>query len=234
MAKKKKQGSTPQKVQPPKKKSVSATTWIAGAVALVAVVTVFALANGGGKGAAVGAAAGAAGGASSPAGAVPADEAKYLGRLLPVGFTESSVAGASQYSAPVEMTDVTAAQDAKQISVSVADVVKDKIVYFEYKKADGSTMPMLAYVKPSGKLFVGVSFCPPCQGKRQSIQPDGTLRCAACGTKRDLETGVGISGACRLYPTDEVPAKVVGGKIVIDNAVLDGWTAQPLDRKIGA
>lgn len=232
MAKKKNKKSVPQKVQPPKKKGVSTTTWIAGAVALVAVVAVFALANSG-KGAAASAAGTATGGTSTAAG-VPADEAKYLGRLLSVGFTESSVAGASQYSAPVEMTDVTAAQDAKQISVSLADVVKDKIVYFEYKKADGSTIPMLAYVKPSGKLFVGVSFCPPCQGKRQSIQPDGTLRCSSCGTKRDLETGAGISGACRLYPTDEVPAKVVGGKIVIDSSALDSWTAQPLDRPTGA
>lgn len=233
MAKKKNKKSVPQRVQPPKKKSVSMTTWIVGAVALVAVVTVFTIANGGSKVGAAGATTVTTGSGSSTV-SVPADEAKYLGRLLPVGFTESSVGGASTYAAAVEMTDVTAAQDTKQISVSLADVVKDKIVYFEYKKADGSAIPMLAYVKPSGKLFVGVSLCPPCQGKRQSIQPDGTLRCSACGTKRDLESGVGISGACRLYPTDEVPAKVAGGKIVIDSSVLEGWTSQPLDRKTGA
>jgi len=232
MAKKKNKKSVPQRVQPTKKKGVSTTAWIVGAVALVAVVAVFALANSG-KGALVSAVGAATGGSPTSSG-VPADEAKYLGRLLPAGFVESSVAGASQYSAAVDMIDVTATQGAKQISVSVVDVVKDKIVYFEYKKPGGDTIPMLAYMKPSGKLFVGVSYCPPCQGKRQSIQPDGTLRCAACGTKRNLETGVGISGACQLYPTDEVPAKVVGGKIVIDNSVLDGWTEQPLDRKIGA
>lgn len=238
MAKKKKRNSTPQRVQPQKKKGMGPSAWIVGAVAIVAVVTVFALANGGAKGATGapvgGATPGIAGGVANTASAIPADEAKYLGRLLPAAFVEPSVAGASAYSASVKMTDVVATQDAKQISVSVADVVAGKIVYFEYQKAGAEPLPMVAYVKPSGKLFVGVSYCPPCKGKRQSIEADGTLRCEACGTKRDLETGVGISGACKLYPTDEVPATVKGSKIVVLNSVLDGWTSQPLDRPTGA
>ena len=45
--------------------------------------------------------------------------------------------------------------------------------------------------------------------------------------------GVGISGACKLYPLDELPAKVVGDKIVIEKSVLDGWTVQPVDRPVG-
>ncbi len=227
MAKKNTKKSVPAKAAPPaKKKAVGSRTWIAAIAAVALVMLVIVVGSGGSKGA------GAA--ATGQAGAVPAEEAKYIGRLLPANYTEPSVASAQTYSAGVTMTDVTAKQDAKQTTLSVADVVAGKVVYFEYQKAGADPISMLAYIKPSGKLFVGVSYCIPCKGKRQDIAPDGTLRCQNCGTKRDLETGVGVSGACRLYPLDEVPASVAGGKIVIENSVLDGWTAQPLDRPVGA
>jgi hypothetical protein len=84
-----------------------------------------------------------------------------------------------------------------------------------------------------GELFVGVSYCPPCEGEGQRIESDGTLTCEACGTKRNLETNEGISGACRLYPLDEVPSAVSGDLITLDTTVLETWIAQPLDRPIG-
>jgi nitrite reductase/ring-hydroxylating ferredoxin subunit len=229
---KKKQNSAPHKAQTPAKKGVGMGTWIAAAFAVIAVIAVIIIAGtgSGGGAATAGASTGAAGGAP----AVSADEAKYVGRLLPASYTEPSVGGATTYSSSVAMTNVTPSQGAKQTTIKVADLVADKIVYFEYKTAGGAAIPMLAYVKPSGKLFVGVSFCPPCKGKQQTIEADGTLRCASCGTKRDLETGAGVSGACRRYPIDEVPATLTGGNIVIQNSVLDGWTAQPLDRPVGA
>jgi hypothetical protein len=218
---------------PAKKKGAGATTWIAGAFALLAVVTVIVIVTtGGSKGAASAGIAGAT--PASAASSVPADEQKYIGRLLPASYTEPSVGSAAAYTATIQMTNVTPTQDKKQISISLSDLKSDKIVYFEYQKAGSPPIPMMAYIKPSGKLFVGVSLCPPCQSKRQRIDADGTLTCESCGTKRDLETGVGISGACRLYPADEVPATVVGGKIIVQNTVLDGWTAQPIDRPVGA
>lgn len=92
---------------------------------------------------------------------------------------------------------------------------------------------MIAYAKPSGKLFVGMSYCPPCKGKGQRIEADGILTCETCGTKRNLETQVGISGNCKLYPLDEVPSKIVGDKIVVEKGVVEQWTPQPLDRPVG-
>lgn len=232
---KKKKGSSSRQAPVPTKRGVPVTTWIVGVVAVAAVVAVIVLASGGSRNATPAGAAGAVAAAPAPAGgAVPADEQRYIGRLLPAGFTEPSVAAASAYSSTIKATDVTPTQDKKQLTLALSDVVSDKIVYFEYKKADGDPIAMVAYVKPSGKLFVGVGYCIPCKGTRQRIESDGTLTCEACGTKRDLETGVGISGACKLYPLDEVPAKVAGGKIVLQDSVLDTWTAQPLDRKVGA
>ncbi len=239
MAKKKTKSPVPHKAAPPaKEKSVGVGTWAAVAVAIVAVaIVVVVVGNGGPKGitgATATASPGATAASGATQGAVPPEEAKYIGRLLPAAYTEPSVAPAAPYGSTVAMFNATPAQGPKQTSVSLADVVANKIVYFEYKKAGSDPVPMVAYVKPSGKLFVGVSFCIPCKGKQQTLEADGILRCSACGTTRDAETGVGISGACRLYPLDELPAKVVGGKIVIDNAAMDQWTPQPTDRKVGA
>jgi nitrite reductase/ring-hydroxylating ferredoxin subunit len=112
-------------------------------------------------------------------------------------------------------------------------VSANKIVSFEYAKSDAEKIPMVAYIRPSGKLFVGVSYCVPCKGTGQDIGSDGTLTCQTCGTKRDLESGVGISGACKLYPLDELPVKVQGDRVVVDKPALDNWTVQPTDRQIG-
>ena len=233
MSKKKRTPPAATKRQPPAAKGVGPATWIAGAVALVAIVAVIMIGSNKGQVPAAAATAGSPAAAASSSGGVPPEEAKYIGRLLPASYTEPSVSDAVSYSSSLAMANVTAAQGAKQTSLAVSDVVANKIVFFEYQKADGKNVPMVAYVKPSGKLFVGVSFCIPCQGTAQTIEADGTLRCSACGTKRDLETGVGISGGCKLYPLDELPAKVAGGKIVIENSAIDGWTTQPLDRPSG-
>ncbi|PKQ28977.1 MAG: hypothetical protein CVT60_07730 [Actinobacteria bacterium HGW-Actinobacteria-10] len=120
-----------------------------------------------------------------------------------------------------------------QVSVPLADLTDAKLSILQYDRADGQQLPLIAYVKPSGTLFVGISFCPPCEGEWQTIQADGTLTCNSCGTKRDLETMAGISGSCKLYPLDELPATLVDGNVVIERAVLDSWTPQPLDRKVG-
>lgn len=242
MAKKKRAAGAqvhPPANKPVAKKGSSTKTWVAAVIAVAAIGVVIATAAGGGaknrtSGASTGATAGATAAASNPSGSVPADEQRYIGRLLPAKYAEPSVAGASTYSITQKMASVTPTQDAKTTTVSVKDVTADKIVSFEYKKAGSDPVPMIAYVKPSGKVFVGVSYCIPCRGTAQRIDADGTLTCESCGTKRDLETGVGLSGACKLYPLDELPVTVTGGKIVLQNSVIDSWTAQPLDRPVGA
>ncbi len=161
------------------------------------------------------------------------EERKYIGRYLPEGYEEAKLIEKAEYASPVGMTKIAAAATPKGISVSVGDVISNRNVYFEYRKQSGEVMPLIAYIKPSGKLFVGVSYCPPCRGTSQRIEPDGTLTCGTCGTKRDLETEAGISGACKLYPLDEMPVKVVGDRIEIDRSDLDKYTPQPIDRPVG-
>lgn len=213
--------------KPAPKQANSSLLWI-GLMLIAVLVGGIAWANNAkSKNAVSGADAGSSGSATGAA----ADEAKYIGRLLPAGYQEAAVKPVS-YSGVTDMTDVKATSDPAGLSISAADLQTDKIVYFEYKRADGA-IPMIAYVKPSGQIFVGVSYCLPCKSTKQYVDADGTLTCKSCGTKRDLTSGVGISGSCKLYPLDEVPAKITGGKLVIDKGTLDKWTPQPMDRKVG-
>ena len=199
------------------KAAPSKKVWIVVAIAVVAVI-------------------GLAYGILGPKGAasIPADEARYIGRYLPAGYQEQSVSSPIVYSSTIKMTDASATQGKTSTSISLSSVTTSKIVYFEYKPASGTAIPMIAYVKPSGKLFVGVGYCIPCKGTRQRIDADGTLTCEACGTKRNLETIAGLSGTCRLYPLDEIPATASGGQITLQNSALDSWTPQPSDRPTGA
>lgn len=162
-----------------------------------------------------------------------AEEQPYIGRLLPAGYAAPQVSEATTYDSTVEMTELALTSSESSLTVPVAEVTSSKLSLFQYTLPSGEELPLIAYVKPSGALFVGVSFCPPCQGEWQTIQPDGTLTCNSCGTKRDLETMAGISGSCKLYPLDEVPVSTVGEDLVIDRAVLDSWSPQPLDRAVG-
>lgn len=161
-------------------------------------------------------------------------EAKYIGRYLPKNYEPAQLTESIKYDKRIDMANISPEVKNGNILINAGDVIKNRIVYFEYTRAsDGQVIPMMAYIKPSGKLFTGVSFCPPCQEKRQYFDVDGLLTCGACATKRDAESQVGISGACKLYPFDEITHKLVGDKIQIAEAGLAKWTPQPLDRPVG-
>lgn len=226
-----KSGAKPVSATAPKASASRKPLWIAAGIVAVVLIGLFIATNSGAKQSGGSASTASSSGAST-AGASP-EEAKYIGRLLPTGYQEPKVADIAVYTGATEMTVLKAALTDTQVTIPTAKLVESKIVYFEYAKPGGKPIPMIAYVKPSGKAFVGVSYCPPCEGQRQRVDADLTLTCSSCGTKRNLETGVGISGACKRYPLDELPAKIVGGNIVVDRTALDSWTPQPKDRQVG-
>jgi hypothetical protein len=158
-------------------------------------------------------------------------EAKYIGRYLPKGYEAAKLIEPVKYEKRIDPVDIVPVVKDGQIQIAVGDIIKNRIVYFEYTRlSDKRVVPMMAYIRPSGKLFTGVSLCPPCQAKRQYIDKDGLLTCTACGTKRDPETQIGISGACKLYPLDELPHKLLGDKISNAEDSLDAWKDQLIDR----
>lgn len=163
------------------------------------------------------------------------EEKKYWGRYLPKGYSEPKLTEGINYGeiSRIRMARIDASAMENSVSIAVGDAIKNRIVYFEYRKPGADPVSLLAYVKPSGRLFVGASYCPPCQSRYQRIEGDSTLTCEVCGTKRDLEGMIGINGACKLYPIDEFPAKVVGDRIYVDKEAIDRYSPQPIDRPVG-
>lgn len=161
------------------------------------------------------------------------DEAKYIGRYLPAGYVEPVVPGGGPVTADIPMAAIQVEQTDDGLTVPLSEVTSKRNVGFTYTKDDGTEVALIAYVKPSGKLLVAVSYCVPCKATSHTMSADGTMTCGSCGTKRDIETSIGISGACKLYPMDELPVVVDGDTIAIEKSVLENWTEQPLDRQVG-
>ena len=162
-------------------------------------------------------------------------EAKYIGRYLPADFKPVKLTEPVVYDRQIDMVPVTPEVKDGKVIIKAGDVISSRIVYFEYSRPkDSQTISLMAYIKPSGELFTGVSYCPPCGAKYHHFEADGTLTCNSCATKRDPETEAGISGACKLYPADAIAHKLVGENIELAEADLVDWEAQPLDRPVGA
>jgi len=162
------------------------------------------------------------------------EEAKYIGRYLPADYEPVTLTEPIKYDRRYDMARVIPDVKDGKVVIKAGDVISNRIVYFEYlRPTDNQVISMMAYIKPSGKLFVGVSYCPPCKGKYHHLEVDGTLTCNSCNTKRDPETEAGISGPCKLYPADEIAHKLVGDEIQLTEADLANWVEQPLDRPVG-
>ncbi|HHY94886.1 MAG TPA: DUF2318 domain-containing protein [Firmicutes bacterium] len=117
-----------------------------------------------------------------------------------------------------------------KVYVDLSTIKEKAIVRFEIPNQpvtlpNGSTfdsLPITAYVAPSGRLVAAVSFCEPCSGTTFHIQGD-RLVCNVCGTQWKLEDLRGIYGGCLMYPPDEVKYQVEDGKLVLDEQGLRSW-----------
>ena len=83
---------------------------------------------------------------------------------------------------------------------------------------------MMAYITPSGRLFVGSSLCEPCRGKTFSLAGE-TIVCDTCKTTYNIENHEFISGAkiCSTYPPVNMKPEIIDGKIVIQKEEVLKW-----------
>lgn len=152
-----------------------------------------------------------------------------VGVLLVATVVGASILGNSGNSgsrtapaAPVQqVAATTASTDGGKVSISVEEVSTKKLVAWNYKK-DNVTVPLLAYVTPSGATKMAVRMCEPCNST--SFHTEGNLLvCNACGSRWELETSKGVSGGCLGYPPELLPSTIVDGRIVVDEAKIASW-----------
>ena len=125
----------------------------------------------------------------------------------------------------IEMTDVKIEAAGGKVAFDLAAVKNARLVYADYKAA-GKTVPLLAYVSPSGKMVAAISMCEPCSSTRFHIEGK-YLVCNTCGTRWELDSLKGISGGCQKYPPQRLTSESSGDKILVSEADVAGWKPRP-------
>ncbi len=144
------------------------------------------------------------------------------GGAQPVIEEQPELAMATMYTdVNLTATAVPARADGSILHVPLTPLLEKKFIQFEYTYAQ-TTIPLLAYIAPSGKLVTAVRLCEPCNS--QTFRLEGTeLACGNCETRWKLDNLEGIQGSCQKYPPQPLPSKVVGNEIQIDEATLRQW-----------
>ena len=129
----------------------------------------------------------------------------------------------------ISMTEVEPLVEDGQVKIPLAELERFSIVYFELENDQGTLVPLMAYITPSGRLFMGSSMCEPCRGQTFSIAGE-TLVCDACRTTYTIEDHQFISGAvaCGSFPPDNMNGIVVNGMAVIELQEVLNWRIRAL------
>lgn len=139
-------------------------------------------------------------------------------------FGEPVVRERSYIGELISMTKIEYQDKNDSIVIDLKVVDENNIVYFESENKDNEIVPMMAYITPTGRLFVGSSLCEPCRGTTFSLAGE-TLFCDTCKTTYNIENHEFISGAkiCGTYPPVNMKAEVIDGQIVISKDEILKW-----------
>lgn len=132
-------------------------------------------------------------------------------------------AGRKSYDAAarIEQVPIPVAQAGGTITVPLSEIKEKRLVGFAYQ-GQGKSLPLLAYLAPSGKVVTAVSMCEPCNSTTFHIE--GTeLVCNTCGTRWDLENLRGLAGGCQAYPPDAFPNSLSGERVVVQETSVASW-----------
>lgn len=124
------------------------------------------------------------------------------------------------------MVVANATQNKGVVEVPLEEVKKHGLVSFAYKGADGS-VPLLAYVTPSGNVVTAVGVSEPCNSTSFHIEAN-ELVCDVCGTHWDLDTLSGTSGDCAANPMSILPHAVDRGRLTVKEAAIQDWKPRVL------
>ena len=127
----------------------------------------------------------------------------------------------------ISMTAIEPNLEAQTVKLSLDEIDKNNIVFFEVENNENQPVPLMAYITPSGRLFVGSSLCEPCKGRTFSLAGE-TLVCDTCRTTYDVENHEYISGSpvCGKYPPVNMNPKVVNGEVIIQLEDILSWRSR--------
>ena len=125
------------------------------------------------------------------------------------------------------MTEIIPEIVDSEIRIPLELVDKHNIVSFELPNDEDVLVPLMAYITPSGRLFVGSSMCEPCRGRTFSLAGE-TLVCDACRTTYAIEDHEFIAGStvCGQYPPVNLNPRLEDGVIIIDLEDVLTWRSR--------
>lgn len=147
------------------------------------------------------------------------EDSNYFGE--PVADTRSYIGEV------ISMTRITPELKDGNVVFPLDEVDNNNIVYFELENSENELVPLMAYITPSGRLFVGSSMCEPCRGRTFSLAGE-TLVCDTCKTTYNIETHEFITGVevCGQLPPMYMNPKVENGNVIIDYNEILNWRAR--------
>lgn len=124
----------------------------------------------------------------------------------------------------ISMTTVTPVIEDGSIKLSFDEIDENNIVFFEVENNEKEPVPLMAYITPTGRLFVGSSLCEPCRGRTFSLAGE-TLVCDTCRTTYNIEDHQYISGSpvCGKYPPVNMNPEIVDNEVVIKLDDVLNW-----------
>ncbi len=147
---------------------------------------------------------------------------KFSTSTNPAIESQPVVSSSIDYSdAGQQMIDIGSKVENGKIIIPLDLIEKYRFVAFQYT-SNSTTVPLLAYIAPDGKLVTAVSLCEPCSSTRFHINGDNVV-CNTCGTTWKLQNLEAVSGACGPYPPDPIPSTVVGNTVQIDVKAVANW-----------
>jgi hypothetical protein len=152
---------------------------------------------------------------------------QFAGRPQPAagGYFGEPVASPRSYiGRVVSMTPVNPVITGDEIGIPLSELEEKEIVYFEVANNEGTLVPLMAYITPSGRVFAGSSMCEPCRGRTFSLAGE-TLVCDTCRTTYTIEGHEFLAGSpvCGSYPPVNMQAALKGDMVVIPLAEVLKW-----------
>lgn len=139
-------------------------------------------------------------------------------------FGEPVTESRSYIGRTVSMTHIEPLIEAGRVSIPLELLETHEMVYFEVANNESFSVPLMAYITPSGRIFAGSSMCEPCQGRSFFLAGE-TLVCETCRTTYTIESHQFLSGSqdCGRYPPVYMEPVVENGTVSINLAVIQQW-----------